>query len=75
LIGISVLSSALLGWWLLRDLSDSILSYLFATGAGGMFYLTVTGLLPESEERHYQESAGLSVAAGFIIIFILSQFT
>lgn len=75
LIGFSVLSSALLGWFLLRDLAQATLSFLFATGAGGMFYLTVTDLLPESEERHYQQSAALAVMAGFVIIFVLSQFT
>jgi ZIP family zinc transporter len=75
LIGFSVLSSALLGWFLLRELAQSTLSFLFAMGAGGMFYLTITDLLPESEERHYQQSSALAVMTGFVIIFVVSQFT
>ena len=39
-----------------------------------MFYLTVTDLVPEAEEHQYQQSSALSIAGGFIIIFILSRF-
>jgi ZIP family zinc transporter len=73
LIGVSVFASAMVGWFFLRDLSDPVLGFLFAVGAGGMFYLTVTDLLPEAEERHYQQSAALAVAVGFIAIFIVGQ--
>jgi ZIP family zinc transporter len=74
LIGASLFSSALAGWFLLRGLPASILGFLFAAGGGGMLYLTVTDLLPEAEERHYQQSAALALAAGFVIIFALGQF-
>ena len=44
-----------------------------AIGAGGMFYLTITKLLPEAEERQYQQSAGLATTAGFLLIFALAK--
>jgi ZIP family zinc transporter len=74
LIGLSLFSSALAGWFLLRGLPASILGFLFGAGGGGMLYLTVTDLLPEAEERHYQQSAALALAAGFMAIFTLGQF-
>jgi zinc transporter, ZIP family len=74
LIGLSLFSSALAGWFLLRGLPTFVLGFLFAAGAGGMLYLTVTDLLPEAEERHYQQSAALALAAGFMAIFALAQF-
>jgi ZIP family zinc transporter len=73
LIGISLLSSALLGWWLLRGMPRAGLGTMFAVGAGGMFYLTVTDLLPESAEHHYQQSAAMATALGFLTIFVLSE--
>jgi ZIP family zinc transporter len=75
LIGISLLGSALVGWFALRGLPKPVLGFLFAVGGGGMFYLTVTDLVPEAEERHYQRSAALAIGAGFMTIFVLSQFT
>jgi ZIP family zinc transporter len=51
-----------------------MLGFLFAAGGGGMFYLTVTDLVPQAEERHYQQSAAISVGLGFMTIFILSSF-
>jgi zinc transporter, ZIP family len=74
LIGLSLFSSALAGWFLLRGLPTSILGFLFAAGAGGMLYLTVTDLLPEAEERHYQQSTAFALAGGFMTIFVLGQF-
>jgi ZIP family zinc transporter len=74
LIGLSLLASAVVGWLLLRGLPQPVLGLLFAMGGGGMFYLTVTDLVPEAEERHYQQSAGLAIGAGFMTIFILGHF-
>jgi ZIP family zinc transporter len=74
LIGISLFGSALIGWFLLGNLSRSVLGFLIAGGGGSMFYLTITKLVPEAEERHYQQSAGWAVGAGFIVLFVLSQF-
>jgi zinc transporter, ZIP family len=73
LIGASLLGSALVGWFLLRDMSPSMLGFLLSAGGGGMFYLTITDLLPEAEERHYQQSAGIAAGTGFIIILVLSM--
>jgi ZIP family zinc transporter len=74
LIGISLLSSTLIGWFFLRGLPQPVLGFLLAVGGGGMFYLTVTDLLPEAEKRHYQQSGALAVSAGFMTIYILGQF-
>jgi ZIP family zinc transporter len=73
LIGISLLGSALAGWFLLRNMSPTVLGFLLGAGAGGMFYLTTTDLLPEAEERHFQQSAGLAAGAGFTLILVLSM--
>ncbi|MDB5592216.1 ZIP family metal transporter [Enterovirga sp.] len=73
LIGLSLLVSTLAGWFLLRDMPKPALGFLFAAGAGGMFYLTVSQLVPDAEERHYQQSAALAAAAGFVLIFVLSN--
>jgi ZIP family zinc transporter len=75
LIGVSLLSSALIGWFALKGLPKPVLGVLFATGGGGMFYLTVTDLVPEAEDRQYQQSAAMAIGAGFMTIFALSQFT
>jgi ZIP family zinc transporter len=74
LIGAALLGSALAGWFFLRGLSPPVLGLLFGVGGGGMFYLTITDLVPQAEERHYQQSAALSIASGFIFIFTLSRF-
>ena len=74
LIGVALLGSALVGWFFLQGLSQSVLGFLLGSGAGGMFYLTVTDLVPEAEERHYQPSPAVSIAVGFMVIFILSGF-
>ena len=75
LIGASLLGSALIGWFALRGLPMPVLGFLFAVGGGGMFYLTVTDLVPEAEERHYQQSAAVAIGIGFMAIFALSEFT
>lgn len=73
LIGFALFASALLGWLLLRDLSPGTLGLLIATGAGGMFYLTVTDLVPEAESHHFNQSAAIATAAGFLLMFALSS--
>lgn len=73
LIGISVFASAIAGWLLLNGMPQPLLGFLFAAGAGGMFYLTVTNLIPEAESRQYLQSAALSIAAGFLVILVLSE--
>jgi ZIP family zinc transporter len=71
--GVSVFVSSLLGWALFRGLSNGTLAALLAIGAGSLFYLTVTDFIPEAEERHYQQSAALAVAAGFLVMYVLSS--
>lgn len=74
LIGVALAVSTLVGWFFLRGLSPSILGFLFGVGGGGMFYLVVTDLVPEAEERQYQQSAALSIGLGFLLMFVLSRF-
>jgi len=73
LIGVSLFTSAMAGWFFLRGLSGGPLGFLLATGAGGMFYLTVTDLVPEAEEHHYQQSSAIAIAAGFLTILVFSE--
>jgi ZIP family zinc transporter len=70
---LSLLASAVAGWFLFRDLPDGVLGFLLAIGAGAMFYLTVTDLIPEAEGHQYQESAAIAVAGGFLTIFVFSE--
>jgi zinc transporter, ZIP family len=72
LIGAAVFVSALCGA-LLRDIPDPLVGSLFASGAGGIFYLTVTQLIPEAEGAQYQQSAALAIALGFIAIMVLTR--
>jgi ZIP family zinc transporter len=72
-IGVALLASSLLGWLFLRGVPDDIVALLFATGAGGMFYLTVTDLLPQAEARQYQESSAIANGAGFLLILVISS--
>ncbi len=74
LIGVALLSSALAGWFFLKGLPEPILGFLFGVGGGGMLYLTISDLLPDAQERHYQQSSALALATGFILIFVLSQY-
>lgn len=73
LVGAAVLVSTLVGWFALRRIGAAQLAFLFAAGAGGMFYLTVSTLVPEADERHYQQSGAVAIALGFIVILVLSQ--
>jgi zinc transporter, ZIP family len=72
-IGVTTVISAVLGWFALRDLPAVIHGAVFAAGAGGMLYLTVTQLVPEAEAEHYQHSSAVAAAIGFLTILILSE--
>ncbi|QQR38139.1 ZIP family metal transporter [Devosia rhizoryzae] len=73
IVGVSLIASALLGYFFLRDLPEEVLAFLLAVGAGAMLYLSTTQLLPEAEEKQFQQSAGLSIGLGFLIALALSQ--
>ena len=73
LIGAALFVSAMAGWFLLRNLSQGTLGLLLAAGAGAMFYLTMTELVPEAEDHQFQESSAIAAAAGLLVIFALSQ--
>lgn len=72
-IGVALFASAMLGWFLLRNLSQATLGLLVAAGAGAMFYLTMTELVPEAESHQFQQSAAVAAAAGLLVILTLSQ--
>lgn len=71
LVGASLFLSALAGYLLLRDVSAGAVGILQAIGAGGMLYLTVSALVPPSEERQYQGSGALATGLGFVTILLL----
>jgi ZIP family zinc transporter len=73
LIGISVFVASLVGWFFLRDLPHPLLGFLLGAGAGGMFYLTVTDLLPQAEERQYQQLPAIMMGISMMIILALSN--
>lgn len=72
-IGVALFISAMVGAFLLRGLPDVALGVLLAAGAGGMFYLTITDLVPEAEAHQYQQSSAIATGAGFIGIMVLSE--
>jgi zinc transporter, ZIP family len=73
LIGVALFVSAMAGWFLLRNLSQGTLGLLLASGAGAMFYLTMTELVPEAESHQFQQSSAIAAAAGLLVIFTLSN--
>ncbi len=73
LIGVSLFVSAVAGWFFLKGLSEPVLGFLFAAGAGGMFYLTMTDLVPEAESHQFQQSSALANAMGFLLIMALTE--
>jgi ZIP family zinc transporter len=72
LVGISLFLSALIGYLALRGASSEAIGALQAVGAGGMLYLTVSALVPPSEERQYQGSGALATGSGFLTILLLT---
>jgi ZIP family zinc transporter len=74
LIGASLLVSSMAGWFLLRDLPDAVLGACFGAGAGAMFYLTVTDLVPEAEKHQFQQAPAIAMGAGFMLLFALSAY-
>lgn len=73
LIGVALFASAMAGWFLLRSLQPATLGLLLASGAGAMFYLTMTELVPEAESHQFQQSSAIAAAAGLMVIFTLSN--
>ena len=73
LIGVSLFVSAMAGGFLLRDLSPGMLGFLLAVGAGAMFYLTMTELVPEAESHQFQQSSAVAAGVGLLVIFTLSR--
>jgi ZIP family zinc transporter len=72
LVGASLFVSALVGYLALRGASPGAIGALQALGAGGMLYLTVSALVPPSEERQYQGSGALATGCGFLTILLLT---
>ena len=72
LIGLALFVAATIGWLALRDIADGVMGSLLAIGAGGMFYLAVTDLLPRSAKTQFQQSAALATATGFLLMLAFS---
>lgn len=72
-IGVSLFVSSMAGWFFLRNVPEAVQGALFAMGAGGMFYLTMTDLVPEAEAHQFQESSAISIGVGFVAIMVLSE--
>jgi ZIP family zinc transporter len=72
LVGVSLFVSALAGYLVLRGASAGTVGVLQAVGGGGMLYLTVSALVPPSEERQYQGSGALATGCGFLTILLLT---
>jgi ZIP family zinc transporter len=72
-VGASLLAASLIGWLALRGAGGGVVAVLQAVGAGGMLYLTVSALVPPSEEQQYQGSGALATGAGFLAILVLTQ--
>ncbi|TWA28590.1 ZIP family zinc transporter [Sinorhizobium medicae] len=73
LIGLSLFLFAMAGWFLLKGLAQPVTGFLFAMGAGGMFYLTITDLVPEAESHQFQQSSAIANAAGFLLVMVLAE--
>ncbi|HEX2543891.1 MAG TPA: ZIP family metal transporter [Ramlibacter sp.] len=73
LIGVALFVSAMAGFFLLRNLPQETLGVLLAAGAGAMFYLTMTQLVPEAESHQFQQSSAVAAGAGLLVIFTLSN--
>lgn len=73
LIGAALFTSAMAGWFLLRHLPPPALGGLLAAGAGAMFYLTMTELVPEAESHQFQQSSAIAAGAGLLVVFALTN--
>lgn len=73
LIGLSLFVPAVAGWFLLKGLSEEILGFLIAMGAGGMFYLTIADLVPRAESHQSQQSSAIANALGCLLMMALAE--
>ncbi len=71
-VGLSLFISATFAWLLLRDVGSDVQGVLVAAAAGGLLYLTLTDLLPEAQQRQFQQSAALAASAAFALILVVS---
>ena len=53
------------------NLVSSILPYILSLAAGAMIYVSVRELIPESEEKGYENVATFGFFAGFILMMIM----
>ncbi|GLQ57408.1 hypothetical protein [Devosia nitrariae] len=72
-IGASLFVSAAVGWLVLRGLPQWALGALLAAGAGAMFNLTISDLLPEAESRQFQRSSTVATGVGFLVSMVLAH--
>lgn len=72
LIGLALFVPAVLAWLVLRDVPAEVHGLLVAAGGGAMLFLTLSDLLPEGQERQYQQSSALAAGTAILIILVLS---
>lgn len=72
-IGGALFVSAIVGWLVLRGLPQWALGALLAMGAGAMFNLTISDLLPEAESRQFQRSSSVATGVGFLVSMVLAH--
>jgi zinc transporter, ZIP family len=71
-VGLALFVSAAASWFLLRDLPAEVTGGLVAAAAGAMLYLVLSDLLPEGQERQFQQSSVLAAGLAFAAILVLS---
>jgi ZIP family zinc transporter len=72
LIGLALFVPAVVAWLVLRDLPAGIHGVLVAAGGGAMLYLTLSDLLPEGQERQFQQSSALAAGTGVALVLVIS---
>lgn len=75
LVGLALFVPAVMAWLLLGRVNPDLHAVLLAAGAGGLLYLTLTDLLPEAQQRHYQQSAAVAGGAAFALVMVISRLT
>lgn len=70
-MGVATTLATLVGFLFLRDVPGPLIGGILAFGAGGLFYLTLTKLIPEGESRQYEQSAALAAGAGLVLVMLL----
>jgi ZIP family zinc transporter len=72
LIGLALFIPAVVAWLVLREIPTELHGVLVAAGGGAMLYLTLSDLLPEGQERQYQQSSALAAGTAVAMVLVVS---